>query len=51
VERPPLDPEVDYQGCEYTFLSHTDFQGVELPYGDSLFTTIVLLPRKGTKGG
>jgi serine protease inhibitor len=45
MERPPLDPEMEYPGCTYSFLSHSDFQGIELPYGDSLFSMILLLPR------
>jgi serine protease inhibitor len=48
MERPPLDPEIDLPGCKYTFLSHSDFQGIELPYGDSLFSMVLLMPRSGT---
>jgi serpin B len=48
MQRPDDVPGVDRPGCRYTHMMTWDFQAVELPYGDSLFSMVIFKPWMGT---
>jgi serine protease inhibitor len=48
MQRPDPDLPFDPPGCKYAYLRYDYlFEAVELPYGDSLFSMIVVLPWPG----
>lgn len=46
MQRPGLPLYPDTLRCEFTYWFHELFQAVELPYADSLFSMIVILPHE-----